>query len=346
MSVKLMLTGPRSLEFRETPTQPPSEGEVLLASLYTGISHGTEINTYRGLIPHLRKHYDSRSGLFVQRDNLGSAYPRQLGYQAVSEVVATGDGVTRVRPGDIVFSTHAHQTGAVLPEDRVWRLPDEIDPRLAVMTSNLNTTLNAMLHADVHIGETVAIVGLGVLGQLAIEWALMSGACRVVAIDLNPFRREIALVRGAAVAVDPHTDDPGQVLRELTDGRGADITIELTNRYAGLQTALRCAAPSSRVLAMSWYTGPADGLDLGEEFHFNCPEILCVRTGVIAPHLRHRWTPERRMQVAIQMIPRFTLAPLLTHVIPFENAAEAYEMIDHGHEEMLQIAFSYKDEEP
>lgn len=341
MPFALVFTGPRALELREEPSRAPGPGEVRLQTLYSGISHGTEMNVYRGVAPQYQKSFDPKVRLFLPAETPHWRYPTRYGYAAVSRVLDTGPDVTRVQAGDIVFSHTHHRTETTTKVEAVHRLPSGIDPLIGIFVANLNTSLNGVLDADIHVGDTVVILGQGVLGLLALQWVRLSGARQIVVADLAQHRRELGREMGATVALDPAEVDVALEVRRLTDNRGADVTFDLTGSYRGLQTAIRTAAPDTAVIAMSWYPGQAAGLVLGDEFHHNRITLRCSQVGQINPHLRHRWSIARRMETVMQYLPQLRLRPLISDVMPFQDAAEAYRRVDSGADGVTQVVLDY-----
>jgi 2-desacetyl-2-hydroxyethyl bacteriochlorophyllide A dehydrogenase len=203
--------------------------------------------------------------------------------------------------------------------------------------------LNAVLAADVHVGETVAIFGQGVLGLLATQLATANGG-RVVAVDGIAARRAHAAGSGAAVCLDPVVDDVGATCRDLTGGRGADVCIEISGSYAALHEAVRSCAPGGRVVAAGFYQGDGLGLRLGEEFHHNRVQLVPSQIGAPPLGLAPRWTPERLHTTVIELVAagRLDVLRLVSNVVPVRHAADAYETLDADPAAALQIVLDFE----
>ena len=157
------ITGPRQVTVVEDELAEPGAGEVAMRSLYSGISHGTEMNVYRGDAPMWQRKQDRRRRLFVASDEPEWRYPLRYGYACIGVITAVGSDVKEFTEGDVVFSFAPHQSAHVLPASSVSKLPEGVDPRAGVLTAVLNTTFNGILDADLHLGECVVVFGQGVL---------------------------------------------------------------------------------------------------------------------------------------------------------------------------------------
>jgi threonine dehydrogenase-like Zn-dependent dehydrogenase len=201
--------------------------------------------------------------------------------------------------------------------------------------------LNAVLDADVHAGETVAVFGQGVPGLLATQLVSLHGG-RVIAVDAIPRRLELARALGATHALDARGGVAEQI-RELTGGRGADVSVEISGRYEALADAIRATAYNARVVAAGFYQGEATALRLGEEFHHNRITVASSQISGVSPRLGGRWDRERLERAVMQLAAegRLSLEPLVTHVVPAEDAADAFRLVDEHPEEVVQVVLEF-----
>ena len=335
--------GPRQVTVVEDELAEPGAGEVAMRSLYSGISHGTEMNVYRGDAPMWQRKQDRRRRLFVESDEPEWEYPLRYGYACVGVITAVGRDVKGLTEGDVVFSFAPHQSAHVLPAGSVSKLPESIDPRAGVLTAVLNTTFNGILDADLHLGECVVVFGQGVLGQLTVQWAKLSGASPVIAVDLIEKRLEISKrVSGADLVFNAGEErDIAMAVRELTDDRGADVVFEFSASDRALNEAIRAACYNGKVIVMSWYAGALANVYPGAEFHHNRIQLISSQISGISPELSHRWSAARRMEAVLSLMPKLNLEGLITDVVDLEGAAAAYEMIDKHPEDVLQVVLDY-----
>jgi 2-desacetyl-2-hydroxyethyl bacteriochlorophyllide A dehydrogenase len=339
------LTGPRQVEVLPAPRAPLPPGHVRVRTRYSGISAGTELTLYRGTNPHLDRRWDPDRRLFVDEAAV-SAFPNTAwGYSEVGEVVELGTGTDPALLGAAVWGLWSHRGEIVLPAETVADrlLPAGLDPLAGTFARVGAVALNAVLAADVHIGETVAVFGQGVLGLIATQLATGSGA-DVIAVDGIAARREQAAAFGAAHVLDPVADDVGERIKELTGGRGADVCIEISGSYRALHEAVRGCAVGGRVVAAGFYQGDGLGLRLGEEFHHNRVQLVSSQISSAPLGLAGRWSPERMHRTVIELVAagRVDVLPLVTHVVPAPLAADAYALLDADPASVLQIVLDFR----
>lgn len=339
----VQIEGPRRISIVEQTLPAPGEGQVEVRSLCSAISHGTEMNVYRGDAPMWHMVQDRETRLFVERATPQWQYPMPYGYACVGEITRVGPGVDRVQTGDQVFCYASHRSGHILSQTAVTKLPSGTEPEVGVLLANLNTTFNGILDADLHLGETVVVFGQGVLGQLMVQWSKLSGAGTVVAVDLVDTRLAISReVSHADVVLNPNdTTDIGMFVRHLTGQRGADVVFEVSASDRALHEAIRTVCYNGKVIVMSWYAGALPNVYLGREFHHNRIQLICSQTGNIRPELSHRWSMARRQQAVLDLMPRLKLQGLISHRIDHRQAATAYELIDRHADQIMQVVLTY-----
>ena len=287
MSSLLVLNAPRQLGYEEQPDQALKSGEVRVRTLYSGISAGTEMTIYRGTNVYMHKRWDADRRLFLPGEASSWEYPiRNLGYEEVGEVVEVAADINDIQPGMLVYGTWNHRTSAVIPADyaRQRQMPAGAEPIFGIFSHIGAVALNGIHDAHIRIGDTVAVFGLGVLGQIVLQGAVRSGA-RVIGVDLHPARLQKARENGAWQTLNPSIDKVAEAVKDLTEGRGADVVIEVTGAISALNEAIRAAAYSSRVVAMGFFQGDASGLILGEEFHHNRINLVCSQISGVSPEL-------------------------------------------------------------
>ena len=337
-------SAPRLAEVVDVDDPVAGDGEALVHTLYSGISAGTELTGYRGSNPYITRTWKPDERLFVpgQSDDF---YPKDgWGYEEVGRVAAVGAGVDPGLAGSLVWGTWGHRSSVVLPADHVSQrvLPSGSTVVTGIFSEIGAIALNAILDADIHVGETVVVFGAGVPGQIVAQLARLNGA-RVVVVDLVPGRRELAQRLGASSTIDPVADDVGARVREMTDNRGADVVIEMSGSYAALHEAIRTAAYSSRVVVAGFFQGPATPVRLGEEFHHNRVSVIGSQISGVQPGLSHRWDKLRmsRTVFELEQAGQLQLTDLITHTVPAREAPAAFAMLDASPDEALQVVLDY-----
>lgn len=346
MGSVVSFTAPRTAAVVEEPDAALEAGQVRVRTLFSGISAGTELTSYRGSNPNLTKTWNAESRLFEPGAD-DTVFPISgFGYEEVGDIVELGPDVHGVSVGDRIWGTWGHRTTAVLDGEfaAARRLDPAADPRIGIFSHIGAIALNVVLDADIHVGETVVVFGLGVPGQLAAQLARLNGG-RVIVVDGIAARRELALSLGAAVALDPASGTVARDVRELTGGRGADVAIEITGNYRALQEAIRSVAYNSRVCVGGFMQGEGIGLALGEEFHHNRVQLISSQISGPPAHLQHRWDRYRLTSTAIALgvEGRLALTPLITHTMPLADVASAYRMLDERPDEALQVVIDMRD---
>jgi threonine dehydrogenase-like Zn-dependent dehydrogenase len=344
MGSLVRFASPGVVEVVDDPSRPLGATEVRVRTLFSGISAGTELSSYRGTSPHLNKSWDAERRLFVEGNSEPSYPVTNAGYEEVGEVTELGADVTRLSLGDRIWGTWGHRSEAVLAEEFAAEriLSPDADPRVGMFSHIGAIALNVVLDADIHVGETVAVFGLGVPGQIVAQLARLNGA-RVIVVDGIASRRELALELGADLALDPASGTVAEQIRALTGNRGADVCLEITGNYRALQEAIRSVAYSSRVVAAGFMQGEGIGLRLGEEFHHNRVQVVVSQISGVSPSLQHRWSRYRLARTAIDLGSNGTLrlTELISHTVPVEDAPQAYTMLDQRPNDALQVVLDF-----
>lgn len=346
MSEVLVFTQPRTISFNKVEDRPLESKEIRVRTLYSGISAGTEMTAYRGSNPYISMQWDAKNRLFLGSEAPSQPYPLAgWGYEEVGEVIEVDPEVTSLKVGDIVYGTWGHRTHHILDEDYAKQRikPERLDPILAIYSHLGPIALNGILDANIHVGETVAVFGLGVLGQVIAQLARLNGA-RVFGVDMIEKRLELAKELGAIEAgFNPRDGSPAEKIKALTNGRGADVTIEVSGSARALNEAVRATAYSARVVALGFFQGEAQGLFLGEEFHHNRISIVCSQIGNVNPALSHRWDRIRLIHTImdLQVKGSLNLRPVITHVLPFTQAAQGFQLLDQTPEQALQVVLDF-----
>ena len=341
----LLLKAPRELAFDPLPDSPLAVDEVRIRTLFSGISAGTELSQFRGTNPFMHRRFDEASRLFLPAEAPSWPYPvRNLGYEEVGEIVEVGVGVMDLKAGDRLFGTWGHRTHHVASADyaRDRLMPEGADPRIGVFSHIGAVALNGVHDAGIRIGDLVAVFGLGVPGQIVVQAARASGA-RVIAIDPDPHRRQIALAHGAAEALDPTAGSVAEQIKAQTGGKGADVCIEVSGAPSALADAIRAVAYSARVVAMGFFQGEVPSLRLGEEFHHNRVQLVCSQISGVAPDASYRWSKPRLWRTAVQLQHEglLSLIPLITHTAPFAQAPDLFARLDAGEPGLLQAVLEF-----
>ena len=333
-ATSVWFTSPRTVELRASKASAPGPGHVRIQSLFSGISHGSELMVYRGEVPSnlsLDATLPSLNGTF--------SFPVKYGYANVGRVVDVGRDVSGLAEDDLVFAFNPHETLYTVPETVVIKLPETIDPRLGIFVANVETALNVLLDAMPRLGERIVVMGQGVVGLLITQLARKAGASLIITSDLHENRRRLSLAAGADFALDP--SGVADRVFALTGGVGADVVIEASGEPRALDDGITIAAQEARVVVASWYGAKRAELALGSDFHRKRLVLKSSQVSSLDPSLSPRWNISRRRRLVLQYLGELSLNSLISHVLPFERAAEAYKLIDEQPGNVMQVALEY-----
>jgi threonine dehydrogenase-like Zn-dependent dehydrogenase len=265
---RLLITEPGAVELIEQHLPPLGAHDVYARTVVSGISHGTEIAWLKGAAAALHRTWDGERRFYL--DGPGRDFPVAPGYESIARVAQVGPAVTAVKVGDLVAVDAPHADGHLLSNTAAAAglLPLGVDPARAVFFILARVALGGVHDADLKLGETVVVVGLGTVGLLAAQMACSTSA-RVIGVDRYPLRVAAATAFGVtAVLAEPGTDIAAAA-RDITGPAGADAAIEASGSYTGLHEAIRCLRVGGRVATVASYHGEQPGLRLGEEYHRN-----------------------------------------------------------------------------
>ena len=325
----LWFRGPRAVEIGEVDLPAPGPEDVLVRSLWSGISGGTELLAYRGQIDPSLVLDEALGGL------TGSfTYPFRYGYCCVGRVEPASPSLPE---GTLVVGLHSHQDCFVAPVADVVVLGDE-PPRLATLLPLVETSLQISLDAGPVAGEVVAVTGLGAVGLLT-SLLLQRGGAQVLGCDPSPWRRELAASLGLT-AVDPERL-PGEVAAASGD-RGVPLLVEVSGNPDALGRGLDLLAHEGTALVASWYGTKPASLSLGGAFHRRRLVLRSTQVSTIPAALAGEWTVQRRRAVARSLLGTLPLDRLATHEFAFVDAADAFAALDRGEEGLLHAALRYE----
>ncbi len=326
---------PGEVELRQEDFNPPGENQVLVKTLLTGISPGTELLVYQGLFPENLAADETISAL---ADPFG--YPMKYGYCAVGEVMEAGRGVEAGWVGRKVFAFQPHQSHFTAALETLIPIPDGISEQDALFLPNMETAVNFIMDGAPLIGERVIVFGQGIVGLLTLGLLARFPLGGLYALDRYLLRREASLHWGANASFDPGSAPDLQALRtRLPDG--ADLTFEVSGAPAALNQAIEFTAFDGRILIGSWYGRKPMSLDLGGYFHRSRIRLISSQVSTLAPALSGRWSKTRRFNLAWEMIRQLSPSRWITHRFPVEDAAQAYQLLDRNPGEAIQVIFTY-----
>ncbi|MBP7963607.1 MAG: zinc-binding alcohol dehydrogenase [Caldilineaceae bacterium] len=345
---RVLFIGPRSIQIETTSQPQPAAGQLLVRTLISAISPGTEMLVYRDQFPA-----DLPVDAAIPGMGERFAYPLQYGYAVVGEVMAAGVNADESWLGQRVFAFHPHEAFFCATPDQLIPVPDDIPTELAALLPNMETAVNLVLDAAPKLGETVIILGQGIVGLLTTALLARFPLQTLITLDAYPLRRALSEDLGAHHSLDPADPAWANLLTapssppktDEANPPGADLILELSGNPAALDQAIAWAGYAGRIVIGSWYGQKQASLNLGGGFHRKRLHLTSSQVSTLAPALTGRWTHLRRLDAAWDALR--TLADqintdrLITHRFPIPHAADAYSLIDQQTGETVQVLIDY-----
>lgn len=334
------LAGPRRVEIREEPVPELRPGTVLIQSVCSAISPGTELLIYRGDAPDDLPADESIAAL------PGSLrFPLKYGYATVGKVIAVGHGVDPSWADRRVFAFNPHETYFLSSPDDLVGIPDGISWEAATLLANMETAVNFVHDGRPMLGEVVVVIGQGVVGLLTTMLLARYPLAGLVTVEPIARRREASLAMGAHASLDPSVAGAEarlfETLRQMAADR-ADLAYELSGTPEALNLALSATGVAGRIIIGSWYGRKRATLDLGGRFHRSRIELKSSQVSTIDPRLSGRWSKSRRLAAALEMLTDLDPARLITHRFPIDQAGRAYELLDTCAGEAIQVLLEHR----
>lgn len=325
----LFFTNPKQVEVREIPLPILKEDEVLVETVYSAISAGTEMLVYRGLFPQLHDAHDSVSSELT--------YPLAYGYACVGKVKETGKEVNKDWNDKLVFSFQPHTSHFIAKPENLFPIPQSVNPENACFLPNMETAVNLVQDGAPILGERVMVLGQGIVGLLTASLLNEFPLENLTVVESIDLRKRALNVEGQKSKVKSLTPSD---LRLLTLD-SFDLVFELTGSPSALNTAIEHTAFSGRIVIGSWYGQKRAEIDLGGSFHRSRIKLISSQVSSISPELSGRWDKSRRFEVAWQALERIQPQKWITNRFSLKDAAKAYQLLDENPQETIQVVFEY-----
>jgi threonine dehydrogenase-like Zn-dependent dehydrogenase len=302
------LSSPGHGEIRDVALPDPAQGEVVVRSLYSGVSRGTETLVFRGGVPESQ--HTAMRAPFQEGD---FPAPVKYGYLNVGQVE---EGPSEL-VGRTVFSLYPHQTRFVVPASAVTVVPDTVPAERAVLAGTVETAVNALWDAAPLVGDRIAVVGGGMVGCSVAALLARFPGVRVQLVDADPARAKVAEALGVGFA------SPEDALG------GCDLVVHASATEQGLARSLDLLTAEGTVLELSWYGDRQVSLPLGEAFHSRRLVIRSSQVGTVSPARANR-TYADRLALALDLLADPTLDALVTGESAFEELPEVMPQLASG----------------
>ncbi len=329
---RLVVTGPRQVQFEDAPIPECPRDGVLARAIVTAISTGTEMRVYR------RIPVDEEGTMQYPGVPFPDG-PIENGYSMVAEIVEVGADAESFSVGERVFLGEGHKEYAAAPASGVVKLPDSIPTEQAVMLNLLGVAHIALRAGDPAPGENVAVVGLGVIGQSAVAWCRAFGF-RTVGIDLDGGRLEIARAMGANAVASPADAGFQSTIVEAFDGEGADMVIEAATTWRAIRTSMDIVRRDGSVVVTATHVDRPDYNPVGHPY---LSQRITLKTAYGYDDPGQRWDRDHCMRLTVDMLSRGQLAiePMITHRVPWHQLPDIYRRLDQGDLSILGVVVDW-----
>ena len=260
-------------------------------------------------------------------------------------MVDVGPGVAGIKVGDRVATSTPHSSAFVVQSTECIVVPDSVTDEQACWASLACTTQLGVRRADLELGESVAVVGLGALGQLVVQYLRLSGARRIIAIDPTESRLSLARAGGATDVVATDVGSAADVVRDLTAGTMVDVAFDITGHPAVLAPTTRLVRQLGRVILLGDTPTPSRQ-HLGPRVVGDSVSVLGVHASA-APEvasLRDPWTLSAMTALFFDFIAdrRMDVDVLASHRFTPDEAADVYEALRRDRSGYLGVLLDWK----
>jgi len=348
---KLVATQPRTAELKDYEDRKIRAGEVRVKVEFASPKHGTELADFRGTTPFIDGKFDDKWKIFKEREKdeeRGIIFgDLPLGNMFVGTICEVGKDVTEYQVGDRVCSYGPiKETQIVNGVDnyKLRKMNKNASAKNAVCYDPAQFALAGIRDGNVRPGDRVAVIGLGAIGQIALQIAVKLGASTVIGIDPIEKRRVIAEQKGAHYTFDSMSCDAGYEIKRVTDKEGADVIIETSGNVQALQSALKGLAYGGTMAYVAFPKPFPEGLWLGQEAHYNYGKIVFSRACSEPNPEYPRWSRKRIEDVVWDMLMSGYLdcEDIIYPVIPFEDAAEGFcKYVDQYPDQSIKLGIEF-----
>jgi 2-desacetyl-2-hydroxyethyl bacteriochlorophyllide A dehydrogenase len=334
---RAVVTGPLEVKVENYSIDSDvAESEFIVKNRYTAISAGTELSIYTGTNPK------------VYEPNSWCNYPHVPGYSALGEVVVAGSGVD-LKPGDLVFHHGHHAT-----YDKVYagyshyvKIPENLlRPEVTLVRFAAIVQSGSIRLSEVKLGDKIALIGLGIIGQIASQLFSLSGG-DVVAFDPVSFRREIARKVGYCLDIyDPSKTSPVEAASNFNDGKGFDTLIDATGVSKLIMENIGAVRPMGQVILLGspFASYSADVTQLFRQIHLKWLTVrgALERDQIVPPGTVHSYISDVCFLLDLIGRGKLRVKELVSHVMAPENFKQAYDGLLNKKEEFMAVVIDWE----
>lgn len=328
----VVFTAPNRVEIEDREIPEPTENEVLIETHRTLISTGTELTILSGEFPE-NSVWDGMA-----------EYPIVGGYCNVGTIVDVGENVDDAEIGKRVANEGEHARYVTAAEGSYDEVPDGVSDEEAVFSTIAKIVMNGIRRSRLEWGETAAVYGLGVLGQLATRFAHTTGARNVLAVDLADSRLKRVPEKPGIAPLNPTDDDWEEQVATETRGRLADVVFEVTGNPRAITDEFEILCKQGRLVLLSSPRGKTR-FDFHDYCNFGSYEILGAH---VSSHPKHEephnpWTKSRNAELFLEYLDddRIDMDSIISHQVSYNEASDTFEMLLEDRTHALGVQFTW-----
>lgn len=299
----------------------PKPGEILIQSLYSLISMGTEKLVACGKVPS--EIYLQMKVPFMQGD---FSFPLTYGYSVVGKII---DGPEKYLNATIQM-LHPHQSYIYAATDKFSVLPPEVPAKRATLASNLETIVNAIWDSEVSLGDKILVVGFGLIGALLCQVLKGMPGVEIQVMEADQHRANLATILGHKNIRNPTDQVPM-----------FDVAFNTSSNESGLQACIDAVGYEGRIVELSWYGNQAVNMSLGSNFHHMRKRIISSQVSSIPSIKTNRWDFDRRKALVLQLLKDPGYDQLITQEIEFESAPSFFDNLRNNQIDQLSTVIKY-----
>lgn len=319
---RITFTSKGKVEILDFDAGKPKKGQVLVETVVSAISPGTELSRL----------YDYHLA--------PRPYPQNTGYLTCAKVLETGEEVTGIDLNALYIVNMGHLSHLCVPANTLIQVPTGVSPEAAVFTNLMTVSLRAVRQAEIQLGGSVLIFGLGLIGQFAQLFSRLNGATKVVCLDPSEKRRNIAIRSGVKNALDPTDPELEIKLRKIVANAQFDAVFDSTGVASVVSSLPKYVTSFSSLIILGGVHKPVE-LDLYT--HIQKRSLRLIGAGSPDPHNYPFDSEEKNQQTVLELLQNKTLdiSTLITDVVPLAKAPEMYRVLQEEKDKALGVVFKW-----
>ncbi len=334
---RAVMPGPYEVTFETFEVPVPGAGQILIETEATAISAGTELAIYTGIHQWLAD--PSRSW---------PKFPFVPGYSGVGRIAAVGAGVDGRRLGERIIWPGRHESHALLDvaggDPLIWRIAEDVPAPVAACAILARFPLTALVRSGQILGQAVAVLGLGLIGQLALRLYAAAGAYPLIGIDPLAHRRALAEDAPGVRAIDP-AGEVKETLRAINDGALPDIVVDATGAPNAVRLAMSIVMDGGQVVMVGSPRGIAGDVDFYWDLHGRSISLIGAHGSAIGivPREKFPFTRDRALRLLVHLLEsgKLKIDDLITHHAHASELQKMYDGLLNQRDEFLGVTLHW-----